>query len=71
MGRVHTEASHLFLTRRQVKLLHQGKYIRIRRNGERLTVKMWSKDTRERKLKIRILKLKSQLKALFKKEGIK
>jgi len=32
---------------------------------------MWSKDTRERKLKIRILKLKSQLKALFKKEGIK
>lgn len=64
MSRVYTEEGHLYLTARQVRLLSQGKYVRLRRNGSHLTIKMQNRDQKVRKIEVKILKLKTALKAL-------
>ena len=66
MGRAYTEVGHLFLTARQVRLLSKGRYVRIRRNGEHLTIKMQNKDQKVRKIERKILLLKERIKALRK-----
>jgi len=54
----------LLLTEKQINMITERKFIRVRRNGQSITVGPKIKDDQKAKLRLKIAQLKAELKEL-------